>query len=65
MESMAIIKYNPKNKVVLGLLNVLSEITKVQVIQGETLTAEEFKKVRKSEKSGLGSIEELKQILKK
>ena len=59
-----LVKYNSNNRVATGLLNVLADVQEVEVEEDVWLTDAEIKRIEKSRKSGIASLEELKKFLR-
>ena len=59
-----LVTYDKKNKLAATLMKALSQISGVEIDDEALLTADEIRRIEKSRKSGLGSLEELKKILR-
>lgn len=60
----AVIKYNKANSVVRHFIEYLATLKGVEVTTEHQLTQAEIRRVEKSRASGMGSLDELKAILK-
>jgi len=59
-----LVSYNENNKIAQSLMYVLSQTKGVEIDDDAILTDDEMKRIEKSRKSGVASLEELKKFLK-
>ena len=59
-----LVSYNENNKIAQSLMYVLSQTKGVEIDDDAILTDEEIRRIEKSRKSGVASLEELKKFLR-